>query len=118
MPSAPGAEHPRHHSPHRAGLAQSALTAMVVGSFAVAGLDPYADLTTSMLGLGTLGIVVLQAVAAAAVLGLRLRHRLPKAHLWREIVAPVLGLAGLVASAWLVTGNFAMLTGSPDPLIA
>ncbi|MGY1502764.1 APC family permease [Streptomyces sp. QTS52] len=120
LPSALGAVHPRHRSPHRASLAQSALTALVVGGFAVAGLDPYADLTTSMLGLGTLGIVVLQALAAAAVLGLRLRHRhqLPKAHLWREIVAPVLGLAGLVASVWLVTGNFAMLTGSPDPLIA
>ncbi|MFJ2829003.1 APC family permease [Streptomyces sp. NPDC087263] len=120
LPAALAVEHPRHRSPHRASIAQSVLTALVVGGFAVAGLDPYADLTTSMLGLGTLGIVVLQAMAALSVLGLRLRQRRgqPQGHWWREVVAPLLGFAGLAASVWLVTGNFAMLTGSPDPLIA
>ncbi|MET7882702.1 APC family permease [Streptomyces avermitilis] len=118
LPAALGAEHPRHRSPHRASVAQSVLTALVVGGFAVAGLDPYADLTTSMLGLGTLGIVVLQALAALSVLGLRLRHPGGRAHWWREFVAPLLGFAGLAVSVWLVVGNFDMLTGSPDPLIA
>ncbi|MCZ0986364.1 APC family permease [Streptomyces diastatochromogenes] len=116
LPGALAAEHPRHHSPHRASLAQSALTTLVVAGFAVAGLDPYADLTTSMLGLGTLGIVALQALAALSVLGLRLRGG--GGHWWREVVAPLLGFAGLAASVWLVVGNFDMLTGSPSKVIA
>ncbi|MFD5792745.1 APC family permease [Streptomyces diastatochromogenes] len=116
LPGALAAEHPRHRSPHRASLAQSALTTLVVAGFAVAGLDPYADLTTSMLGLGTLGIVALQALAALSVLGLRLRGG--GGHWWREVVAPLLGFAGLAASVWLVVGNFDMLTGSPSKVIA
>ncbi|AGS72390.1 APC family permease [Streptomyces collinus] len=118
LPGALAAEHARHRSPHRASLAQSALTAVVVGGFAVAGLDPYADLTTSMLGLGTLGIVALQALAALSVLGLRLRRREGGGHWWREVVAPLLGFLGLAASVWLVVGNFDMLTGSPSQVIA
>jgi amino acid transporter len=116
LPGGLAAEHPRHRSPHRASLAQSALTVVVVGGFALAGLDPYADLTTSMLGLGTLGIVALQALAALAVLGPRLRGG--GGHWWRETVAPLLGFAGLAASVWLVVGNFDMLTGSPSRVIA
>ncbi|MFF4572761.1 APC family permease [Streptomyces sp. NPDC001410] len=116
LPRGLAAEHPRHRSPHRASLAQSALTTLVVAGFAVAGLDPYADLTTSMLGLGTLGIVALQALAALSVLGLRLRGG--GGHWWRELLAPLLGFAGLAASVWLVVGNFDMLTGSPSKVIA
>ncbi|MGN5380614.1 APC family permease [Streptomyces lasalocidi] len=117
LPGALAAEHPRHRSPHRASLAQSALTAVVVGAFAVAGLDPYADLTTSMLGLGTLGIVALQALAALSVLGLRVRGE-GQGHWWRTTLAPLLGFAGLAASVWLVVGNFDMLTGSPSKVVA
>jgi amino acid transporter len=116
LPGALAAGHPRHGSPHRASVAQSVLTTLVVAGFAVAGLDPYADLTTSMLGLGTLGIVALQALAALSVLGLRLRTG--RGHWWRETVAPLLGFAGLAASVWLVVGNFDMLTGSPSRVIA
>ncbi|MEU2376642.1 APC family permease [Streptomyces misionensis] len=116
LPRPLAAEHTRHRSPHRASVAQSALTALVLAGFALAGLDPYADLTTSMLGLGTLGIVSLQALAALSVLGLRLRAG--QGHWWRETLAPLLGFAGLAASVWLVVGNFDMLTGSPSEVIA
>ncbi|MGW3263137.1 APC family permease [Streptomyces sp. NPDC001056] len=116
LPRALGAEHARHRSPHRASVAQSVVTALVLAGFAVAGLDPYADLTTSMLGLGTLGIVTLQALAALSVLGLRLRAG--RGHWWKETLAPLLGFAGLATSVWLVVGNFDMLTGSPSKVIA
>ncbi|WP_255953404.1 APC family permease [Streptomyces odontomachi] len=118
LPAPMAAEHPRYGSPHRASVAQSVLTAVVVTGFALAGLDPYAGLTTSMLGLGTLGIVALQALAALAVLGLRLRRTAAPAHWWRDVVAPLFGFAGLCASVWLVVGNFDMLTGSPSRVIA
>jgi hypothetical protein len=83
---------------------------VAVTLFAVAGLDPYVNLATTMTGVGTLGIVVLQAAAALSVLGF-FRRRADR-HWWRTGVAPALGFAGLAASAVLVVRNFAMLTGT------
>ncbi|MFJ1707909.1 APC family permease [Kitasatospora sp. NPDC088346] len=116
LPRALAAAHPRHASPHRASVVQSVLSALVVTGFALAGLDPYADLTTSMLGLGTLGIVVLQALAALAVLGLARKG--VRAGRWQGVVAPLLGLAGLSATVWLVVGNFDLLTGTHNALVS
>jgi len=106
--------HPRRRSPYLACLTVSVVACAVTGVFAVLGLDVYSDLTTSMLGLGTLGIIALQALAAASVL--RLRHDRP-AHWWRERLAPLLGCAGLVVSVWLAVRNFALLSGSANPLV-
>ena len=55
--------------PHRASMTQVTITALIVAVFALAGLDPYVNLATSMLGLGTLGVVALQCAAAVSVLG-------------------------------------------------
>ncbi|MFJ4920610.1 APC family permease [Streptomyces sp. NPDC088725] len=118
LPAPLAAEHPRFRSPHRASLVQTVLTVIVVAGFALAHLDPYASLTTSMLGLGTLGIVALQAIAALSVLGPRLRRGAGGGHWVREVVAPLLGFAGLVASVWLVVGNFSMLTGATSGPVA
>ncbi|WP_033822048.1 APC family permease, partial [Kitasatospora sp. MBT63] len=116
LPRRLGAVHPRYASPHLASIAQTVLSAVVVGGFALAGLDPYADLTTSMLGLGTLGIVVLQALAALAVLGLARKGL--KAGLWQGVIAPLLGFAGLAVTVWLVVGNFDLLTGTHNGLVS
>ncbi|WP_053199448.1 APC family permease [Streptomyces viridochromogenes] len=109
LPSALAATHPRHASPHRAGLAQTVLSAVAVAGFALAGRDPYTGMTTTMLGLGTLGIVALQAVAALSVLGVARRSE--GVSPWR-IAASVLGFAGLAAAFWLGADNFALMTGS------
>ena len=115
LPSFLSREHHRHRSPHLACLAVSAVAAVVTGVFAVLRLDVYGDMTTSMLGLGTLGIISLQALAAASVF--RLRHDRP-AHWWRERLAPLLSCAGLVVSVWLAVRNFSLLSGSANPLVA
>jgi amino acid transporter len=115
LPSWLGRAHERHHSPHRASLTQSVLTVLVVGAFALAGLDPYTNLATSVLGLGTLGIVLLQAVAAVSVLGF-FRSRADR-HWWRTGLAPLLGAVSLAASAVLLVDNFAILTGTANPVV-
>lgn len=116
LPRGLAALHRKHNSPHRASVVQSVLSTVVVAAFAIAGLDPYADLTTSMLGLGTLGIVVLQALAALSVLGLRRKGL--RLGWWQGTVAPLLGFAGLVATVCLVVGNFDLLTGTKNPVVA
>jgi hypothetical protein len=73
------------------------------------------NLATSMVGLGTLGIVALQAAAAVSVIGF-FRHR-PDRHWWRTLLAPLLGLAGLVTAVVLLADNFALVTGTKAAVV-
>ena len=59
---------------------------VVAGGFALAGLNPYLNLATAMAGLGTLGIIVLQAAAAAAVVAFFRRRG--EMHWWKTVLAP------------------------------
>ncbi|WP_344519789.1 APC family permease, partial [Streptomyces rectiviolaceus] len=106
--------HAGHGSVHRASVVQSVFSAVVVTLFAVAGLDPYVNMSTSMLGLGTLGIILLQAVASVAVIGY-FRHQ--REGRWQTVVAPALGALGLITAAILVVSNFDVLTGTTDPVV-
>jgi amino acid transporter len=110
-----GRAHATHGSPHRASLVQTAITVAVCALFALAGLDPYTNLATSMLGLGTLGIVVLQAAAALSVLGFFARRT--DRHWWRTILAPLLGLAGLLYAAVLLVRKFPLVTGTDSAVV-
>jgi amino acid transporter len=115
LPGWLGGVHPRHASPHRASLVQAAVTVLFVGAFAVAGLNPYTNLATTMLGLGTLGIIVLQAGAAASVLPFFWRRA--DRHWWRTVVAPAVSLVGLVTAVVLLVRNFSVLTGTANPVV-
>jgi amino acid transporter len=115
LPASLGRVHPRHGTPHRASLVLSVVTTVVVGGFALAGLDPYVNLSTSMVGLGTLGIVVLQAAAALSVVGFFRRR--PDRHWWRTLLAPLLGLAGLLTAVVLLVANFALITGTKATVV-
>ncbi|WP_328471769.1 APC family permease [Streptomyces sp. NBC_00448] len=114
LPGRLDAVHPRHHAPHRASAVQTALAAAVAAVFAVAGLDPYLNMSTTLLGLGTLGVIALQALASIAVLGY---YRRRPGHWWRTRLAPALGAAGLLAATVLVVCNFRVLTGTSNPLV-
>lgn len=109
------AVHGKHGAPHRASLVQTGFTVVMVAAFAAAGLDPYVNLATAMLGVGTLGIVVLQASAALSVLGFFRRD--PERHWWRTTLAPLLGVAGLATSAVLLVRNFPVLTGTSNVVV-
>ncbi|MDH6135464.1 amino acid transporter [Kitasatospora sp. MAA4] len=110
------AVHPRHAAPHRASITQTVFSLVMAAAFAVAGLDPYLGLTTSMLGVGTLGIVVLQALACLSVIGFFRRRS--DGHWWRTALAPALGFAGLAAATVLVVVNFDTMTGTRNPVVA
>lgn len=108
------AVHPRHRALHRASVVQSAISAAVAVAFTAAGLDPYLNMSTSMLGIGTLGVIALQALASVSVLGFY-RHR--SGQWWRTKVAPALGSVGMVAATVLVVRNFPVLTGTTNPVV-
>jgi hypothetical protein len=63
-----------------------------------------------MAGLGTLGIVVLQAAAAAAAVAFFRRRG--EMHWWKTILAPAIGFAGLTVASVLLLMNYSSLTGT------
>ena len=110
LPTVLGRFHPRRYSPYIASLTQSGISAFVVLAFALGGLDPYLSLAASMIGLSTLGIVALQAVAAISIIVFFWRRR--EVDWWRTVIAPLIGAVGLFCAAWLLTAHYATLTGT------
>ncbi len=102
-----GVSHPRHGSPAHASLTQITLTTIVAAAFAIAGLDPYLNLSTSMSGLSTVGILVLQALAAASVIAYFRRTR--ELGVLQTVVAPGLGMLGLLFAVYLTLRYYDVL---------
>ncbi|HEX8865825.1 MAG TPA: APC family permease, partial [Lentzea sp.] len=116
LPAALGRTNPSNGAPHVASGVQIGFASLLATIYAVAGLDPLTDLTASMTGIGTLGVITLQAMAGVAVVAYFRRRRDPR--IWRTAVAPGLGGAGLIAVTVLAVVNFPTLAGSEAPAIA
>ncbi|MFV3314253.1 APC family permease [Pseudomonas sp. NY15374] len=106
--------HPKHASPHVASLTLSIATALVVGAFMVANSDPIQHLYMWMVGLGTLAILALQTLGAAAVVGFTVKTK--KCSSWQGVIAPTLGGGGLAFAVFLAVKNFSELTGTKEGL--
>lgn len=100
----------RNGTPQRASLTQFAVALSAASLFAFFGLEPLTTLIPSMTGFGTLGILVLQLMAALAVVVHFRRARDPR--LGRTLIAPGLGFLGLVGIVTLAIINFPVLAGS------
>lgn len=107
--------HPRHASPYRASLLQATVTSVICGAFALANLNPYTSLATSMLALGTVSLISLQAIVTVSVIVFFWRR--PDRNWWRSIVAPTLALLGLGLEIVLLLRNYPIVTGAKSPLV-
>lgn len=115
LPSTLGRTHPKYKTPVAAGLVQAAFTAGVALVYVIAGADPYLNLVSQMAGVGTLGVVALQAVAAAAVVGFFWRR--PERHVWKTVIAPGLACVGLTTACVLIVENYTLLSGSTSRVV-
>lgn len=106
-----GHTHATHRAPQRASLVQTGLATVIVTAFLIAGADPYAELYSWFAGVGTLGILALQAIASLAVIGFFRRTRLER-NPWKTTIAPLLGFAGLAVVVVLAVVNFDALVGA------
>ncbi|MGW1835503.1 APC family permease [Streptomyces sp. NPDC002067] len=111
LPRRLGTVSARTRAPAAAVLAQSACALVTVAVTVAAGADPYAVTFLWTSGTGIVGVMVLQALAAAAVFGFFRggRRGLPR---WRVVAAPLVACAGLTVLTVLVCRNFTLLTGA------
>jgi cation diffusion facilitator CzcD-associated flavoprotein CzcO/amino acid transporter len=115
LPPALGRFHAKRYAPSNASAAVTGITVVVVSALALAGADPYKAAIPALIGLATFGIIVLQALAALSIVAY---FRARKSDdLWRTLVAPALGAAGLVLATGLVAWNFGLLTTSGSTLV-
>ncbi|PQZ93653.1 amino acid permease [Arthrobacter sp. MYb227] len=110
MPRVFGGFHARHLRPHIASLTITAFTVLILGFMALLGVDPYTVIAAGFVGLGTRGIIFVQAITAVAVLMFFWKRE--DRSLWRGIIAPAIGALGLGAGFILATLNYPTLTGS------
>lgn len=101
--------------PQTAGIVQAVFAAVVAGAFALVGLEPIASLVPSMLGFGTLCILVLQLLAAVSIVVYFRRTHDPR--WWRTFVAPGIGALGLLGISTMAILNFSVVAGSDALLV-
>lgn len=113
LPAVCGRTHHRHGSPHAASLVQSASAAVLLIVFAAAGMDPVTQVFSWMAGSATVGVLSLMVLTCLAVLAFFRRSR-ADTRAWHTVIAPVLGLTGLLGCLVLTIVNFpTLISGSP-----
>ncbi|GAA4929778.1 APC family permease [Streptomonospora halophila] len=98
-----------------ASTTQLVFATAVAMAHAIAGLDPVGDLVAVFTGIGTLGIIVLQALAATAIVVHFRRVRDPRRL--TTFALPLAGGAGLWTVTVLAFANFPELAGSDSRVI-
>ena len=110
-----GKYHKDFFSPHIASIAITAVTSAVSISFAIGGADPYKVFAASLIAVGTLGIVALQAFASLSVVVFFWKRK--DRTWWAGLVAPIIGFVGLMAAFILAALHYNTLTGTDSTLI-
>lgn len=113
LPDRLGAVHAKHLSPHVSSLVQTITAVVLIAAFAALNLDPVLQVFTWFAGVATLAIAILMAVTSIAVIAYFAKTRKDRRP-WNTIIAPALGLLGLVASAILIAAYFPIMVGDVD----
>jgi amino acid transporter len=106
--------HPRFGSPHQAGTFLGAMLIVVVGAGAFAGFDPLLNISTSLVGLGSVGLMSLLAITALVVPIFFARRG---SYGVATIVAPVIGGVAIAVATALAVTNYSALTGVESRII-
>jgi amino acid transporter len=111
LPTALAASHPKHGSPHRGAVAVAVVTGAALAGGTAIGLDPMTEMYTWTSGLGSIGYIVLLILTSSAVL-VYFRRATHGASVVRTLIAPLLGLAGLLAILVIMLLNLDLLAGN------
>ncbi|GLV26990.1 APC family permease [Sphingobium sp. Cam5-1] len=115
LPSAFGKTHARHGSPALGSLLQSATVVAVVVPVVLFKIDPVLQFYAWAVGLGTMGMLLLFAIASLAIIRYLSRQE-ETGSLWSYRIAPVLGFISLTAIAIYATINFEVFVDASPTL--
>jgi len=91
----------------------SALAALVMIIFAVAGLDPFLNLFSWMSSITVIAIVLVEILVSIAVIRFFMTHE--GGTVWSTKIAPALSILALAAGLYLLMSRFNLLAGTvPD----
>jgi amino acid transporter len=107
-----GRTHPKHGSPHIAGLVQTVVSAILIGAFWAAGKDPYTGTYVLLAILGTMAILVVQAVCSFAVLAYFRTHHPESKHWFKTFTAPLIGGLAMLGVVVLLVSNMGAAAGT------
>ena len=117
LPAAIGRTHPTYKSPHVASLIQSGLAALWIILFAIflGTDDPFAQayvaIYTMLAILGTMLLLVLQAVVSIAVILYFRKHHPDEADVFATLIAPIIAFLAQIYLVYLLIGNLATFGG-------
>jgi amino acid transporter len=115
LPSSFGVTHNAHQSPHVGSVTQTICAIVVVGLFAVLGLDPVLNLFTWISQIGTLGIIAMMALASAAVVAFFNRDSHGENALSTKLAPTLAGVVMAVLFGYIFI-NYSALTGTAGAL--
>lgn len=114
LPSVLARTHPRYSSPHVAAMMLTSVLILVIIVSGASGLDPLLNVSTSLVGLGSVGLMALLAITSLAIPIYFARR---KTFGWRVTVAPTLGGLIILSATYLALQNYEVLTGIDSAFI-
>ncbi|HTF47414.1 MAG TPA: APC family permease [Pseudonocardia sp.] len=111
LPRSLGQVSPKHRAPSRSSLMVTVVSLVLIGVVALTRIDPVRQAYTWLSGAATLGIVALMALTCLSVV-VFFRRTSHERGLWKTVVAPGLGLIGLLAVLVMVIENLPLLIGN------
>ncbi|WP_035768724.1 APC family permease [Arthrobacter castelli] len=98
-------------APQRGSLTTSAVTAAVIITFIIAGLEPVLHMFYWFSGLAVVAIVLIEALVCVAVIAFFRRHR-DGENIFTTTIAPLIAMAGLLIGEYLLMSRFGLLAGT------
>lgn len=110
LPHALSEAHGKHGSPSRASVVATTIVAVLLAAAVELGLDPIVQFYTWLGGISSVGIVLLLVITSVSVLAIfrKDKHNLSA---WKTVIAPVIGLIGLLFFLYLILQNLPVLVG-------
>ena len=112
LPASIGVTHPVYQSPHVASIIQTVIAAVTVALFAINGMDPVLQLFSWLTNVGTLGIIVLMAIASFAVVAFFRRNPTLESNALKALVLPSIAGLVLVFVIYQIVIHFSDLSGA------
>lgn len=114
IPAVLGKVHPQHGSPYVACLFLTCIFIVVIGAFALAGLDPLLNLATSLSSMGAVGLMCLLTTTSFSICVFFIRRG---EYSLAQTGAPLLAGLLLAIATCLSLANYSALTGTDSVLV-